>query len=91
MEIAVVKIENTYLSLAYIKKSGAGLRIACIVTLLVALFACAVPPLTLFLAEREYKANSIHLEDPFYRDAATKLGQYRTLVNEQTELNKSEK
>jgi len=73
-----------------VKRAGAGLRAACIVALLVAVFACVLPPATLTVAERETEANRSRLETPFYADAAAKLEQYRSLVSEYSELLEAE-
>ena len=68
------------------KKIGAGIRTVCIAMLAAAVFACAVPPATLFLSERERDTNRARLSEPLYEDAAAKLASYRTLVAEHTEL-----
>jgi len=60
------------------------------VALIVALFICAVSPVTLMLAERDLKATKQQLEDPYYADAAAKKSQYRALISEFTELTLAE-
>ena len=68
------------------QKIRSGLRVACIVTLIVAVFACALSPVTFLAAERDLAANRARLGVPFYADAAAKLDRYRALVTEYTEL-----
>jgi len=83
--------ETAYLAEARdVKKIGFGIRAAFIVTLIVAVFACALSPVTLYLAERDKEANRALLEEPFYADAATKLEQYRAIVSKYTELLEAE-
>ena len=71
------------------RKPNSAVIATCIVAFLVALFICAVPPLTLMSAEREHAYNKVILQDPFFADAAEKLSQYRTLVSEYTEIMQS--
>jgi len=73
-----------------VKRIGTGLRLASIIILIVAVFACALSPLTFLASERERDANLSRLEEPFFADAAAKLGQYRALVSEYTELLEAE-
>jgi len=73
-----------------VQKIGAGLRAACIITLIVAVFACALSPATFIRAEREKEANLVRLEEPFYAAAAAKLAYYRPLIAEYTELIEAE-
>ena len=72
------------------KKFSSGLRVACIVTIIVAVFMCALSPVTYYLSERDLAANRARLENPFYASAAIKLEQYRNLVAEYTELSAAE-
>jgi len=60
------------------------------VALIVALFICAVSPVTLALAERDLKATKQLLEEPYYADAAAKKAQYRAFISEFTELTLAE-
>ena len=73
-----------------VKKIGIGLRVACIVTIIIAVFACALSPVTLMQAERDKEANRVHLEQPLFADAAALLEKYRSLVSEYTELQEAE-
>jgi len=73
-----------------VQKISAGLRAACIIALIAAVFACALSPVTLYLAERDRDEYVLRLKDPFYASAQEKLGQYRTLVTEYTELLEAE-
>ena len=73
-----------------VKKVGAALRVACIVALVVAVFACLLPVATLTAAEREMKESLRRLETPFFADAAAKLAEYRLLVSEHSELFEAE-
>jgi len=73
-----------------VKRIGLRFRIALIVTLVAVLFACAIPPVTLYLAERDKNENLSRLEEPFYADAAAKLDQYRSLISVYTELIEAE-
>jgi hypothetical protein len=57
----------------------------------VALFICALPPLTLILAEREHAHNTARFDDPFFAEKKKKLSFYRMLVSENTELIEAEK
>ena len=69
-----------------VKKIGFGLRAACIITIVIAVFICALSPVTLMLAERDKEANLVQLQQPFYADAAAKLELFRSLISEYTEL-----
>jgi len=73
-----------------VRKSGVGLRIACIVVFVVAAFACVLPLATLTAVEREKEENLARLKTPFYADAAEKLDIYRALVTEYSELLEAE-
>jgi len=72
------------------QKLRAGLRVACIVTIIVAVFACALSPATYLLAERDLAANRAILSDPFYADTAAKIDRFRNLITEYTELTEAE-
>ena len=91
MALAGEEGESVYFSKTRdVKRVGAGLRAACIIALIVAVFACVLPVSTLAVAEREAEANRTRLETPFYADTAAKLEQYRTLVSEYSELIEAE-
>jgi len=69
-----------------VKKTGSVFRIARVVVLVIAVFACALPLATLAGAERDTEANRVRLGQPFYAEAAEKLDSYRALVSEYSEL-----
>jgi hypothetical protein len=69
---------------------NAPLIAICIVSFLVALFICAVPPLTLMSAEQEHALNQARFEDPFFANARIELSRYRLLVSEYTEILQTE-
>jgi len=73
-----------------VKKIGFGLKAACAATIIIAVFACALSPATLMLAERDKEENRLRLEQPFYADAAATLEQFRSLISEYTELQDAE-
>jgi len=69
-----------------VQKLGTGLRAAFVITLIAAVFVCALSPATYLLAQRDLDENLVRLEDPFYNAAEKNLHQYRALVAEYTEL-----
>jgi len=72
------------------QKTNVPLITICIASFLVALFICAIPPLTLMSAEREHSENKARFEDHLFAAAREKLKIYRLFVSEYTEILEAE-